>query len=170
MSYPRPLLISVLALVTAACAEGTDPLSPDNFAAVVDAPGHRVAGSGHVQSAAGLREFTFHAVESPDGSVDGSYKVVLANGIFLEADVTCLAVLDGTGWVAGTIRATNTGAVVVGSRSMFFAIDGGEGSGAGDRVSLVTFNGPEGADLEFCEEKPLVLPQLEVTDGNVQVR
>lgn len=59
------------------------------------APGPLAAGSGHSETAAGLREFTFHAIGQPDGPVNDSYKVVLPNGLFFEADVICLAV-DGT--------------------------------------------------------------------------
>lgn len=168
MFFKRISLMALAALVTAACAEEPDPLSPEPLAAVA-ASGHRVVGSGHVQSEAGQREFTFHAVEHPDGSVGGSYKIVLPNGLFFEADVTCVAVDGDTGWVAGTIRDTNAGIVVVGSRSMFYAIDDGEGAGAADVVSLAAFNQPEGTDLAFCDEKPLELAPLQVTDGNVQV-
>lgn len=154
----------------AACAEASEPLAPETLLTAQTAGvGHRVVGSGHVQSSAGLREFTFHAAEVPPGGVMGSYKIQLPNGLFFEADVTCLAVEGDTGWVAGTIRDTNAGIVEVGSRSMFYAIDNGEGRGAADVVSLAAFNMPEGTDLEFCEEKPLLLPPLTVTDGNVQV-
>lgn len=154
-----------------ACAEAPEPLAPETLrTAEIAAPGHRVVGSGHVQASDGLREFTFHAVESPSGGVSGSYKIELPNGLFLEVDVTCLAVEGNTGWVAGTIRDTNAGFVVIGSRSMFYAIDNGEGGEVADVVSLSALNMPEGTDLEFCEEKPLLLPQLTVTDGNVQVQ
>lgn len=168
------VLVGVLgaaALFVTACAEA-DPLTgPDTaWLSAHAAVGPQVVGSGHVESAAGLREFTFHAVERPDGRVTGSYKVVLPNGLFFEADVTCLAVEDDTGWVAGTIRDTNAGVVIVGSTSMFYAIDGGEGEGATDVVSIAAFNGAEGADLAFCEDRPLALAPLTVTQGNVQVR
>ena len=162
----------VLALVTCAAGACTDPSAPTGQAPSLTAgsPGHRVVGSGHVQGATGLREFTFHAVEHPDGGVSGSYKVVLPNGLFFEVDVTCMAVDGNTGWVAGTIRATNAAVVVVGSRSMFYAIDNGEGNGPPDIVSLAAFNFPAGTDLAFCANRPLELAQLTVTDGNVQVR
>jgi hypothetical protein len=130
----------------------------------------RVVGSGHVATAAGLREFTFHAVDRPDGGASGSFKVVLPNGLFFEADVTCLSVDGNTGWVGGVIRDTNAGIVVIGSTSMFYAIDDGEGGESADVVSTAAFNGAAGADLAFCENRPLELPPMTVTDGNVQVR
>lgn len=169
MSTRTSSLLLLLSLTAVSCAEPTAPAMQDSFAAST-AGSPRVVGSGHVASAAGLREFTFHAVQQPDGGVTGSYKVVLASGLFFEADVTCLAVEGNTGWVAGTIRATNAAVVVVGSTSMFYAIDNGEGDGAADVVSTAAFNAGAGADLTFCADRPLALAPFQVTDGNVQVR
>lgn len=170
MSVHRLFLAGLAALTAAACAEASDPVSPEARLSVTSSGGPRVVGSGHVQAAGGLREFTFHAVEGPDGRVGGSYKVVLPNGLFFEADVTCVSVSDNTGWVGGVIRDTNTGVVVVGSTSMFYAIDNGEGGATADVVSLAAINRDEGADQQFCGEQLLELPPLTVTDGNVQVR
>ena len=161
---------SVLVLSIAACTEPTRVLLPAAPALDLSEPGHLVIGSGHVQQAAGLREFTYHAVQQPDGSVSGSYKIVLPNGLFFEADVTCMAVVGNTGWVGGVIRASNAAPVVIGSTSTFYAIDNGEGSNALDVVSTATFNGAAGADLAFCANQPLVLAPLTVSEGNVQVR
>lgn len=168
-----------IALLATACSEqatvlgpqaaAEDPAIASGFAA--HGPGHRVVGSGHVEMAAGLREFTFHAIEHPGEGVSGSYKVVLPNGLFFEADVTCMAVDGATGWVAGIIRDSNAAVVEIGSGSMFYAIDNGEGAASeADVVSIAAFNQGEGADLEFCDERPLELGPLSVTGGNVQVR
>ena len=175
MIHHRSCLAILSVLLLGACAETPTEVPLDDrqehaSSVVAAMDGHRVVGSGHVQGGAGLREFTFHAVEHPDGSAGGSYKIVLPNGLFFEADVTCLAVEESTGWVGGRIRATNAAAVVVGSTSMFYAIDGGEGGGATDVVSLAAFNLGDGADLQFCADRPLALPPLTVTNGNVQVR
>lgn len=181
MKMSRMFMVGLTVLATWAVASCSDPAAPidglverigaaDGASASAAAVGHHVVGSGHLQSAAGQREFTFHAVEGPQGDVSGSYKIVLPNGLFFETDVTCMAVEGDTGWVAGTIRATNAGVVIVGSHSMFYAIDDGEGDGAQDIVSIAAFNMPAGTDLEFCEERPLILAPLSVTDGNVQVR
>jgi hypothetical protein len=170
MTHHRSLLLTVLAVALSACADAPTAAIVDGPDLAVVAPGHLVAGSGHVTTSAGTREFTFHAVERPDGSVGGSYKIVLPNGLFFEADVTCVAVESMTGWVAGVIRATNAAVVVVGSTSMFYAIDNGEGGSPADVVSTAAFNLPEGRDLEFCAEQPLLLARQTVTEGNVQVR
>lgn len=162
------LLLATLSFAVVSCADPTAPVPEP--AASVWAPGHRVVGSGHVHTPAGLREFTFHSVEHPNGDVTGSFKVVLPNGLFFEADVTCMAVEGNTGWVAGTIRDTNAAAVIVGTRSLFYAIDGGEGASATDIVSIAAFNVAAGGDLAFCDARPLALPPLTVTAGNVQVR
>lgn len=169
MTIARLFLVSAVALAAASCSDPHAPvLDPPRLS--VTGPFHHVVGSGHVEQAAGLREFTFHAVERPDGSVAGSFKVVLPNGLFFEADVTCMAVDGNTGWVGGLIRDTNAAVVVVGSVSTFYAIDGGEGAGAADIVSTAAFNGAAGADVAFCADRPLALPPLAVADGNVQVR
>jgi hypothetical protein len=155
------------------CADGTAPRSlvggPTASVAVAEAQ-HQIVGSGHVQQAAGLREFTFHAVERPDGSVSGSYKIVLPSGLFFEADVTCLSVDANTGWVGGVIRATNAAAVIIGSASTVYVIDNGEGNAQADIVSIATFNGAAGGDVAFCNDRPLALQPLAVANGNVQVR
>lgn len=157
-------------LGAAACSEPVAPrVSEVVQSASIVAP-HRVVGAGHVEQSAGLREFTFHALETPGGGAEGSFKIVLPNGLFFEADVTCVSVDGNTGWVAGAISATNAAAIVVGSVSTFYVIDNGEGDDAGDVVSLATFNGAAGADAAFCADRPLVLPPLTITGGNVQVQ
>jgi hypothetical protein len=170
MKHHRSLLLGLAAVSMAACADTPTSIATEGPEFGMAAVGHLVAGSGHVEMAAGLREFTFHAVERPDGSINGSYKVVLPNGLFFEADVTCLSVDGNAGWIGGVIRATHAGIVVVGSTSMFYAIDNGEGGSEPDVVSVAVFNGAEGADIGFCEEQPIELAPLTVTDGNVQVR
>jgi hypothetical protein len=163
--------VSALVLTLAACADPSAVLMPASPDLSLGPPANFVIGSGHVAQAAGLREFTYHAIARQDGSASGSFKVVLASGAFFEADVTCLSVVGNTGWVGGVIRATNVAALVIGSVSTFFAIDNGEGDGAAaDVVSNATFNGAAGADFAFCANRALALPQLTVTDGNVQVR
>jgi len=133
-----------------------------------------VVGSGHV--AVGLtddlREFTFHAVESPDGSVGGSYKVERTDtGIFFTVDVTCMTVVGDTGWVAGIISETNSPAVRVGTVSYFWAVDNGEGGNASsDVVCTARINDRLASANEFCTERPRILPPNLVQFGNVQIR
>ena len=171
MSFMRSTAITAAMLGLLACDPGAEDAGALGPSFGLGLPGHLVIGSGHVEQTAGLREFTFHVVGQLDGSVGGSYKIVLANGLFFEADVTCMAVSGNIGWIAGTIRATNAAPVVLGSVSTVFVIDNGEGEGAAaDIVSLATFNGAAGADAAFCANRPLALAQLAVTDGNVQVR
>ena len=161
---------SVIAVALVACADASRSSLPTSPTLSLGIAGHRVIGSGHVEQAAGLREFTYHALQDEFGAATGSYKIVLPNGLFFEADVTCLSVSGNTGWVGGVIRATNAAAVVVGSTSTFYAIDNGEGGNAADIVSTATFNGAAGADQAFCTDQPLALAPFTVTGGNVQVR
>lgn len=170
MKHHRSLLLGLATISVVACSDTPTSIAAEGPEFGIAAVGHLVAGSGHVETAEGLREFTFHAVEAPDGSVGGSYKIVLPNDLFFEADVTCLSVDGNTGWVGGVIRETNAGIIVVGSTSWFYAIDNGEGGSEPDVVSIAAINGAEGADIDFCEDQPLGLPPLTVTDGNVRVR
>lgn len=169
MSIQRLFPVALAVLTATACAEVSDPVSSEPQLSMNGA-GHRVVGSGHVQAGDGIREFTFHAMEDPSGEVSGSYKIVLPNGLFVEADVTCLTVDGDTGWVGGVIRDSNAGIIDIGSTTMFYAIDDGEGDGAADIVSLAAFNQDPGVDLQFCNEQPLELAPLAVAEGNVQVR
>lgn len=170
MTVYRMSLMSAMVLAVASCSDPYGPSTKEEPQFSVTGPFHHVVGSGHVEQATGLREFTFHAIERPDGTVAGSFKVVLPSGLFFEADVTCMAVAGNTGWVGGVIRETNAAVVIVGSVSTFYAIDNGEGEGAADVVSIAAFNGAAGADAAFCADRPLLLPPLTVDLGNVQVR
>jgi hypothetical protein len=137
------------------------------------APRHHVTGSGHtpVGMTEDLREFTFHAVEHPDGTVSGSYRVERTDtGVFFTVDVRCMTVVGNTAWVAGRITETNSPAIRVGTVSYFWAVDGGEGAGAQDIVSIARINDRDEAEAEFCTTLPKLLPPLAVEMGNVQIR
>lgn len=170
MAIRRVLVLAPSALILLACSEPVGPQLARVEQVSALSAGHRVVGAGHVQQATGLREFTFHAVQDTDGGAGGSFKVVLPNGLFFEADVTCVSVNGSTGWVGGVIRASNAAPVVLGSVSTFYAIDNGEGGAAADIVSIATFNGGAGGDTAFCANQPLVLAPQTVTGGNVQVQ
>lgn len=170
MTVSRMSLMSAMVLAVASCSDPYGPSMQEASQFSMAGPSHHVVGSGHVEQATGLREFTFHAVDRPDGTVAGSFKIILPSGLFFEADVTCLAVDGNTGWVGGVIRETNAAVVIVGSVSTFYAVDNGEGVDAADVVSVAAFNGAAGADVAFCADRPLLLPPLTVDKGNVQVR
>jgi hypothetical protein len=171
------VLIASCCTLAAACAEPTavvsrqrTPSSPASFARDVS---HHVTGSGHsnIGLTDDLREFTFHAVEHPDGSVTGSYKVERTDtGAYFIVDVSCLSIVDNVGWVAGHIVETNIATVRVGSVSYFWAKDDGEGADAQDIVSVARINDRAGADVEFCTTHPKILPPIAVAQGNVQIR
>jgi hypothetical protein len=151
----------------------SDLASATRTASAGDA-GPRVVGSGHVSVGLtdDLREFTFHAVTHPDGSVTGSYRVERTDtGVFFTVEVTCMSVVGNMGWVAGIITETNAPAVRVGTVSYFWARDNGEGDDAQpDVVSTARINDAAGRDVEFCTNHPTVLPPNTVEFGNVQIR
>ena len=177
----RRILTSIVAaaslIVLAGCADSpaTWPhrAAPGGASLDQGTAGHHVTGSGH--STLGLtddlREFTFHAIEHPNGSVSGSYKVERTDtGQYFIVDVSCLSVAGNTAFVGGHIVETNIATVVVGSVSYFWAQDNGEGGDPPDIVSVARINDRAGADVEFCTTHPLRLPPITVQMGNVQVR
>jgi hypothetical protein len=131
-----------------------------------------VSGSGHIEVGDGLRNFTFHAVQHPDGSVSGSYAIYRTDlGTGFTVDVSCLSVVGNGAWVGGHIATSTQPGVVVGTVSYFYAFDNGEGGNAPpDIVSIARINDPPGRDVEFCTNRPQLLPPRVVEMGNVQIR
>ena len=131
-----------------------------------------VTGSGHIEAGDGLRNFTFHAMLQPDGSVNGSYRILRTDlSTEFVVDVTCLSVVANRAWIGGRISFADSPGVRVGTISYFYAIDNGEGESAPpDIVSLARVNDPEGEDLLFCANRPTLLPPRVVQFGNVQIR
>ena len=167
------LLASVTLL--AACEAGTDPTAPSAApAAAVTAAPTSATGSGHYFSGGEMRTFAFSAVEHRDGSASGQFEIVIhAIDRHIQASVTCVRVRNDTAWVAGVVTKTNHPAVIVGRVSYFWAVDGGEGAGAEDKVSTARINDRVGEDARFCalmpDEQFSGLPGNVVLRGNVQV-
>ncbi|MGH7713715.1 MAG: hypothetical protein ACREOG_20700 [Gemmatimonadaceae bacterium] len=131
-----------------------------------------VTGSGHIEAGDGLRNFTFHAMLRPDGSVEGSYRILRTDlSTEFAVDVTCLSVVGNQAWIGGIISASGSPGIIVGTVSYFYAIDNGEGDDAQpDIVSLARVNDRAGEDLLFCATRPTLLPPRTVQFGNVQIR
>lgn len=132
-------------------------------------------GSGHYTDRGELRTLTFSAVRHADGSVRGQYEVVLhASDRFFHVSVTCLSVRNDTAWIAGIVDRTNHPVIREGTVSYFWAVDGGEGAEATDKVSVARINDRPGEDQRFCSLMPdedfSGLPGRVVEHGNVQVR
>jgi hypothetical protein len=134
--------------------------------------GHMATGSGIIDAGEGLRNLTFHAVQNPNGSVSGSYRILRTDlSTEFAVDVTCLTVVGNQAWIGGRISFADSPGIVVGTISYFYAIDNGEGeAAAADLISLARVNDREGEDLLFCRDRPTLLPSRVVQYGNVQVR
>ena len=130
------------------------------------------SGDGSFEAGDGLRNFTFHAIQHPDGSVSGSYRNLRTDlGTVIDVEVSCMSVVGNTAWIGGHIVASNIPTVVIGSVSYFYAIDNGEGEAApADIVSVLRINDAQGRDVEFCTNRPLLLPPRTVQCGNGQIR
>lgn len=132
-------------------------------------------GSGHFDSGGELRSFSFSSVGRADGSATGEYHITIhAIDAFFHATVTCMRARNDTAWVAGIIDRTNHPAIVPGTVTYFWVVDGGEGGDATDIVSSARINDAPGQDQVFCgltpDEEFSGLPGRAVEQGNVQVQ
>ncbi|MFN0180314.1 MAG: hypothetical protein ACKVZ0_16055 [Gemmatimonadales bacterium] len=174
MRYPPSLLLATL--FAAACDPGTS---------ITDAPRPSFSsnrpiftGSGHTDLpvSGDMRNFTFHAVTHPNGTVSGSYRLARHDiDAWFRVDVTCMSVQGNTAWVGGIIAETNVPNLIrVGTVSYFFATDNGEGAGSPpDRLSRARTNDAPGQDQAFCALQPTAIfdpNPLTVVQGNVQLR
>lgn len=174
MTLLRLTMCSAIAFGLTACdGTTTEPPIPELAASFAPAVNSGLAtGSAHVPAGEGRRVFTFHAKQDGVGGATGSYRIRLTEpGLFFEVDVSCMAVVGNTAWIAGHISNTNAGFIEVGSVSYFYAIDGGEGTDApADVLSTARINDVEGEDRLFCQDRPLLLPSFPIEQGNIQVR
>lgn len=169
---------SLLTLLTIAAAAAACEQSPSSRltapAPDLSSAGPVVAtatGSAHRVRADRLFALSFESRRYADGTGSGSYHAdFMALGISFDVDVTCMSVSGNTAWIAGVIRDAKGPLVVPGTISYFYVTDNGEGSGdAADRVSALAINEPAGEDTVFCDDQPLILVNVPVELGNVQV-
>lgn len=164
------------AVLVAACQGPADPAEP--FTPNLSVGERTLAtGSGHTTQPLtdDMRNFTFHAITRPDGSVAGSYRLHRHDiDAWFRVDVTCLTRNGNTAWIGGIISETNVPNIIrVGTVSYVYVIDNGEGGDTPDRVSRVRINDAAGQDQAFCRLQPTNIfdpnpPAVE--SGNVQVR
>ncbi len=177
--YILRLLALVLLLTPfAACEQGpTSPIEP-SFGSASDRQDAddetkekvKLKGSGFVTAGTGLRVVTVDA-ESVNGVADGQYTVELTGpGLFFTVDVSCLVAERNTAWIAGHISDTNAGGIQIGSVSYFYAIDNGEEKkNRPDVVSSARINDVAGEDEAFCRDRLLLLPELPLEGGDVEI-
>jgi hypothetical protein len=128
---------------------------------------HSASGSGHIQFANNREFITFSAVEHSDGTVTGIATVHdVSAGVTAQIDVDCLNVVGNTATISGIVT-RSTEPVLQGFEGIFQVVDGGEGKGTVDFMSLANFFAVgTGTDCRVPGEFDLV----PVQQGNVQVR
>jgi hypothetical protein len=130
---------------------------------------HSARGSGHIEFGANREFITFSAVQHSDGTVTGTATVHdITAGVTAQIDVNCLNVVGNTATISGIVtRSSNPTLVPVGSESIFQVVDGGEGQGSVDFMSLANFYAVgTGPDCTVPGEFDLV----PVQEGNIQVQ
>jgi hypothetical protein len=156
----------------AACATPDRPTSPLPHASVDHGVIQSASGAAHRTTGDEPFILSFNANKRADGRVTGNYHVdVKASDVSFDVDVTCMAVVGNTAWIAGIISKSHAPLVREGTVSYFYVIDNGEGADAPpDIASAVRINDRAGEDQTFCTLRPLLLPSRPVEFGNVQVR
>jgi hypothetical protein len=138
-------------------------------AAVAQTVVHSASGSGHIQFASNQEFITFNAVQSSDGTASGTATVHdISAGVTVQIAVDCLNVVGNTATISGIVtRSSDPSRVPVGDEGIFQVVDGGEGNGSVDLMSLANFFAVgTGTDCNAPGEFDLV----PVQQGNIQVR
>jgi hypothetical protein len=127
---------------------------------------HSARGSGHIQFGTNSEFITFSAVQHADGTVTGTATVHdLSAGVTAQIDVNCLTVIGNTATISGIVTRSNAPALQ-GFEGIFQVVDGGEGAGSIDFMSLANFFAVgTGNDCRVPGEFDLV----PVDQGNIQV-
>jgi hypothetical protein len=127
---------------------------------------HSARGSGHIQFGTNEEFITFSAVQHSDGTVTGTATVHdVSAGVTAQIDVNCLTVIGNTATISGIVT-RSTEPTLQGFESIFQVVDGGEGNGSIDFMSLANFFAVgTGNDCRVPGEFDLA----PVQEGNVQV-
>lgn len=141
------------------------------------ASGPSASGHGALETADGLRQFSFSATEHADGTVTGH--AVLRNPAFqvdghdyrLQIDISCMKVVGNIAVFGGTTRRTNDPGLV---DAVFFTVQDNGEPGAEDKISSVFFWDDDPAttgDPQACLlTGPNDFPLHTIDKGNIQVR
>ena len=128
---------------------------------------HSAQGSGHIQFATNSEFITFSAVQRADGTVSGNATVHdVSAGVTARIDVNCLNVVGNTARISGIVTRSSD-PTLVGYEGIFQVVDGGEGKGSVDLMSLANFfEVGSGNDCTVPGEFDLV----PVDQGNIHVQ
>lgn len=126
-------------------------------------------GSGHITRGGENRTFEFSARETGDGTARGMANLHARNvGWHLYVEIDCVRVIGNVAYLSGMVVNSDP-AFIEGAQARFAVIDNGEGSGAGDMISLVETYGPGSpVNCETVDDFPG--GTFPVERGNVQVR
>jgi hypothetical protein len=110
------------------------------------------AGSGHIHFGSNREFITFSAVQHSDGTVTGTATVHdVSAGVTAQIGVNCLNVIANTATISGIVT-RSTDPALQGFEGIFQVVDGGEGKGSADLMSLANFFAVEtGADCKVPE-------------------
>jgi hypothetical protein len=128
---------------------------------------HSAQGSGHIQFGTNSEFITFSAVQRADGTASGNATVHdVSAGVTARIDVNCLNVVGNTATISGIVTRSND-PTLEGFVGIFQVVDGGDGKGSVDFMSLANFFAVgTGNDCTIPGEFDLA----PVDQGNIQVQ
>ena len=179
----------VIALAVTACDRVDDTAAPELANVRYNANGGPASATGHVEIHGVLptpiqdERISFSAISTGNGvAATGQVQLHASRYIgadfLMHAEVTCLSVVGNEAWIGAIVRKLEikdpavTPPPFVGTPAVFVVKDNGEGDGVVDEAALIFFPFTAGADIEHCEQRP-VLTGLRAlrpsTHGNVRV-
>jgi len=128
---------------------------------------HSATGSGRIQFGPNRESISFSAIQHQDGSVTGNAEVQdVSAGVTLHIDVDCLNVVGNVATISGIVTRSSE-PTLEGFEGIFQVVDGGEGKGSVDLMSLANFfEVGVGPDCHAPGEFDLAPTE----SGNIQVR
>ncbi len=199
----KTLLLPMVFLGFLACSEGVTepPLTSEDrtpqtvTAADPDKGGgfvEKITGSGHfvtgplAYNPGVWRTFTMKAKKGADGSVEGSFQILLhvedGPPIQYEGPISCFTLQGNVAWIGAHLPGNTPSDIA------FQVVDNGEGSGsppdqAGLFVESQLFGLPSGLAQRFCDDTPVIMDEMpppyntvpiwallsDVVGGNIQI-
>ena len=166
MSAIRIALVTLVA-VFAACEVPSTPDTEVTPNLAVGAAENLIRGSGQMTIDGELRNFTFTASGSMDGSATGQFELHARQAdARIHGEIVCATVIANIAWIGGTIT---TAGPYQGQDAIWRVADLGAGQkGWPDIISLLQPQ-PPGSARPFCDSAPWFPPLLYQVDGNITI-
>lgn len=173
------VLLALFSLVILGCLAEEPPTTESSENLVVQQNATRASGpsaSGHgtisldviPPNGEGFRQFSFHAREKKNGSIQGNGVLTYIGGqLNLKFDITCLNVSGNSAIMSGVVTQNQQNPAQVGSLCWFAVVDNGEGNNADPDTMALFYTGTDPAVYDCANE--FEVPYYDIEGGNIQV-